>query len=152
MDKLNQLLCGNVLDFAATFGAATREWIGDTPSPNCPVWLEGWTAQARAGYVLGDGEFIHEGEPHRFYFSGLPLRHCQGERLSGSGTVSGLSRLRDFGGVYLPCDGAAARNRRGSEVRLKNAKRVVISLVTFEEDWLIELPHGGLRMRLAADP
>ena len=152
MDKLNQLLSGNVLDFAATFGAATREWIGNTPSPNCPVWLQGWTAPARAGYVLGDGEFIHDGAAHRFYFSGLPLRHCQGERLSGSGTLLGLAQLRDFNGVYLPCDSAASGTGRGCEVRLKNANRVVISLITFEEDWLIELPDGGLRVRLATDP
>jgi hypothetical protein len=152
MDKLNQLLSGDVLDFAATFGAATREWTGYTPSRNCPVWLEGWTAPARAGYVLGDGEFIHEGEPHRFYFSGLPLRHCRNERLSGTGTVVGLDRLRDFSGVYLPCDGAASRTGRAAEVRLKNANGVVISLITFEQDWLIELPDGGLRVRLATDP
>ncbi len=152
MDKLNELLTGNVLDFAATFGAATREWVGGTPSANCPLWLEGWTAPARAGYVLGDGEFIHQGEPHRFYFSGLPLRHCQGERLSGTGTVVGLGRLRDFSGVYLPCDSAAPRAGRGFEVRFKNENRVVISLITSEEDSLIELPDGGLRVRLAADP
>jgi hypothetical protein len=152
MDKLNQLLSSNALDFAATFGAATRGWIGDSPSPDCPVWLEGWVAPARAGYVLGDGEFIHEGRPRRFYFSGLPIRHCEGLRLSGAGTVVGLGRLRDFSGVYLPWDDVPSRSGRGSEARLKNASGVVISLTAFDEAWLVGLPHGGLHVRLATDP
>jgi hypothetical protein len=151
MDKLNQLLSGDVLDFATTFGAATREWIGDNPSPDCPVWLEGWVAPARAGYVLGDGEFIHDGQPRRVYFSGLPLRHGQGARLSGTGTIVGLHRLRDFSGVYIPCDGAPSRSGLGSEARLRNANGVVISLSAADEDWLVELPCGGLRVRLTTD-
>lgn len=151
MDKLNQLLSGNSMDFAKTFGAATRGWISDRRSPDCPVWLEGWVAPARAGYVLGDGEFVHEGQSRRFYFSGLPLRHCQCVRLSGTGTVEGLDRLRDFGGVYLPCDSAPSRRGRGSEARLKNSNGVVISLIAFDEEWLVELPYGGLRVRLATD-
>jgi hypothetical protein len=151
MDKLNQLLSGNVMDFATAFGAATRKWIDDAPSTDCPVWLEGWVAPARAGYVLGDGEFIHEGRPRRFYFSGLPLRHSQGARLSGTGTVLGLGRLRDFTGVYVPWEGAPTRVGGGSEARLKNANGVVISLIASDEDWLVELPYGGLRVRLATD-
>jgi hypothetical protein len=150
MDKLNQLLSGNVLDFAAAFGAATRESVGDAPSLECPVWLEGWVAPARAGYVLGDGEFILEGQPVRFYFSGLPLRHGQSARLSGTGTVWNLYRLQDFSGVYLPCDGAPSRTGLGSETRLRNASGVVIS-VAANRHWLAELPCGGLRMRLATD-
>lgn len=152
MDKLNQLLSGNVLDFAATFRAATREWSEETPTPQCPVWMEGWAAPARAGYVLGDGEFVHDGQPRRFYFSGLPLRHCQRAPLSGTGVVLGLRRLRDFSGVYLPWDGAPARGGRGAEAQWKNINGVVIALAACEDACLAELPCGGLRLRLATDP
>lgn len=150
MDKLNQLLTGNVLDFAASFGAATRDW-DEAPAPGYPLWLEGWVAPARAGYVLGDGEFIHNGAPRRFYFSGMPMRLDQGTRLSGAGTISGLRVLRDFSGIYLPWEGSSSRAAGYSESCLRNCNGVVIAFRASGENQLIELPYGGLRVRLATD-
>jgi hypothetical protein len=151
MDKLSQLLSGNVMDFSATFGAATREWSDQAPPHDCPVWMEGWVAPAHAAYVMGDGEFIHEGQPRRFYFSGLPLRHCHRVRLSGTGNVLGLRRLRDFSGVYLPREGTPSRGGRGPKAQWENVNGVLISVIVSDEDCLAELPDGGLRVRLASN-
>jgi hypothetical protein len=151
MEKLIEVLSGNMLDFAATFGAATRELDSEAPSPGCPVWLEGWVAPARVGYVLGDGEFIYKGQTRRFIFTGLPLRLGHGARVSGIGTVSGLRQLRDFGGFYLPWCDAPSGGTGGCAVCLKNANGVVIALTASEEGELLELPYGGLRVRLTTD-
>ena len=79
------------------------------------------------------------------------MRHAQGTRLSGAGTVSGLRALRDFSGVYLPWDSAPIRAGRGAEACLKNCNGAVILLTACDEDSVVELPYGGLRVRLAAD-
>ena len=150
MDKLNYLLSGNVLDFAAVFGAVTREPSNDDDAPGCPVWLEGWVAPARAGYVVGDGEFIYEGQAHRFHFSGLPLRHGQGARVSGTGTVSHLRDLSDFSGAFLPCSLSPTGVGRRSGAILRNENGVVIELVALDDDPLLDLPYDGLSVRLAA--
>jgi hypothetical protein len=151
MEKLTQLLTANASDFTVTFGAATGGFIAEIQPPECPVWLEAWVVPARAGYVLGDGEFIHEGQPQRFHFSGLPLRHCQETRLSGTGTISRLGALRDFSEVYLPCDTDAAQRAGSSVTILENEKGVVLRFIASDEDRIIDLPFGGLRVRLATE-
>jgi hypothetical protein len=152
MDKLNQLLSGNVLDFAAAFGAVTREAIHEAAASDCPVWLEGWVAPARAGYVVGDGEFIYEGRTRRFHFSGLPMRHGQGTRVSGTGTISQLRTLSDFSGAYLPRDAGPKRAGQRSGVVLCNEHGVIIDLFALNDDPLLDLPYDGLSVRLAAAP
>lgn len=150
MEKLNQLLNGNIIDFAAVFSASTRElpWVGEDSDPRHPLWLEGSLAAARAGYALGEGEFIHHGEPRRFHFSGLPLRQSAGTRVSASGTVLRLRRLSDFSGSYLACDALPSKPPGCSRLRLKNEHGVVIELMATPEDRVVDLPYSCLRVRL----
>jgi hypothetical protein len=152
MNKLNSLLDGDVLDFAAAFAASNGESLHDATPPGCPVWLEGWVAPARAGYVLGDGEFIYEGQARRFQFSGLPLRHGRARRVSGAGIVSCLRTLAEFSGTFLPCDAATAGAGRRRVALLRNEHGVMIELFASDGNPLADLPEDALCVRLWASP
>jgi hypothetical protein len=66
MDKLNQLLNGDVFDFAAAFGASARESFDDPASPGCPVWLgDGWRRRAPDMRLVTGSSYI-KGSPATF--------------------------------------------------------------------------------------
>jgi hypothetical protein len=151
MDKLNPLLSDNVLNFADVFGAVTGDTADDAHLAGSLLRLESWVVAARAGYVLGDGEFIQDGQPHRFQFSGLPPRPGAATRLCASGRVSRLRRLCHFSGLYLFCDWPTTGPQGRGRARLQNEHGVVIDLIGSRGDRLFDLPYGGLRVRLVTD-
>ena len=149
MKKLHQLLSPNVFDFAIAFGAATDDLSGNCTPPGLSLWLEGWPVAACAGYVLGDGKFMHDGQARRFHFSGLPLRQGSTARLCASGSVSCLRRGSDFDGFYLFCESRPTWVQGRTTARLQNQHGVMIDLIAPYGDRPFDLPHGGLRMRVA---
>jgi hypothetical protein len=149
MDKLNQLLSDNVVNFAEVFGALTAEAPGESTLPGSSLWLQGSVVAARAGYVLGEGELIHEGQAHRFHFSGLPPRPGAATLIHASGKVSRLRRLGRFSGLYLFCDSPPSAPHGRARSRLQNEHGVIIDLFGPPGDRVFDLPYGGLRVRLA---
>jgi hypothetical protein len=104
---------------------------------------------ARAGYVLGDGKFIHDGQARRFHSSGLPPIQSAATRLCASGSVSCLYSVSDFDRFYLFCDSRPTWIQGRARARLQNHHGMVIDLIAPYGDRLFDLPHGGIRMRLA---
>jgi hypothetical protein len=151
MYKLNRLLSDNVLNFAEVFATVTGDMAGGATLPGSTLWLEGAVVAARAGYVLGEGEFIHDGEPHRFHFCGLPPRPGAATRLCASGSISRLRQLCHFSGLYLFCDSPPTGPQGRARSRLQNEHGVLIDLVGPLGDRLFDLPYGGLSVRLATD-
>jgi hypothetical protein len=151
MDKLNPLLNANILDFAQAFGSATSDLFDEDPPAGYSLHLEGWLVAARAGYVLGEGEFVHDGQPRRFHFCALPPRQGAASLLCACGSITRLRRLSDFSGLYLFCDSAPTGPQGRARARLQNEHGVVIDLLGPRGDRLFDLPYGGLRVRLAGD-
>ena len=151
MDKLNQLLSGNALDFAAAFGAATRAQREDPPPSGFPLRLERWVIPASGGFIEGEGKLHYRGRTCRFYFSIPPLQQVEGTGVSCAGTVSRLYRLADFSGTYSRSN-IESMPMRGGAAYLANEHGVVIEFCAPARYRPCNFPHDLLGVRLAMQP
>jgi hypothetical protein len=147
MDKLNRLLSGSVLDFAAAFDAATSGPRESAERTELSLRLEGWVVPARGGFLVGEGEFRYQDRTHRFHFSS---RGVQG--LAGNGTITRLQRLSDFNGTYLPYHLVPTRTELHVGVPLINEHGVLMMLRTPVQGRPFHHPSEGLTARLTPTP
>jgi hypothetical protein len=146
MDKLNRLLVASPLEFAAAFGAATKDSTNEVSQLEVTLWLEGGLAPG-AGFMWGHGQITYQGNNHPFRISGLSAADVGAVSMCAAGSVTHLRKLSDFSGNYS-ASGAGAIVAGGCTTFLQNQHGVVIQLTAKDAGRRISLPINGVRVRL----
>jgi hypothetical protein len=92
--------------------------------------LTGGSAAAGIGYVWGDGDLIYQGKRHNFKISGLAVADAGCLRITASGVVCHLKKLRDFEGHYSALTAGLTVGGGASAATLTNEHGVVIRLIS----------------------
>ena len=112
------------------------------------VSIQSTSVAAGVGVQWGDGTLVYNGKRYPFSLQGLELVGVGYAEVKADGTVSNLTQLSDFNGVYASAEAGAAAGSGPSTVTMKNPNGVVITLHALQEGAKLTLAAGGVNIKL----
>ena len=112
------------------------------------VSIQSTSVAAGVGVQWGDGTLIYNGKHYPFSLQGLEIVGLGYAEVKADGTVSNLTQLSDFDGVYASAEAGAAAGSGPSTITMKNPNGVVITLHALQEGAKLTLAAGGVNVKL----
>ena len=112
------------------------------------VSIQSTSVAAGVGVQWGDGTLIYNGKHYSFSLQGLEVVGLGYAEVKADGTVSNLTQLSDFNGVYASAEAGAAVGSGPATVTMKNPTGVVIILHALQEGAKLTLAAGGVNIKL----
>lgn len=97
-------------------------------APAATVEIQQLSAAYYGSAATGKGTLNFNGKSHRFSVAGLGVGGMGGQKISATGDVYNLHRLRDFNGTYRGLSRGITLVRGKVHARVKNESGVVIYL------------------------
>lgn len=112
------------------------------------VVIKSTSVAAGIGVQWGDGILTLEGKQYPFSLQGLQAVGVGYTEVTAEGTVSGLTKLSDFEGVYAAAEAGAAAGSGPSTITMRNPNGVTIALNAVQEGVNLTLAAGGTEIKL----
>jgi hypothetical protein len=112
------------------------------------VSIQSTSVAVGVGVQWGDGILTYNGKQYPFSLQGLDVIGVGYSEIKAEGTVSNLTRLSDFEGVYASAEAGAVAGSGSSSVTMQNPHGVVISLHALQEGAKLTLAAGGVNIEL----
>jgi hypothetical protein len=138
---------------AATAAAGMAQFAQAAPGADAHIRIDTTSVAAGVGVGWGDGTLtLKDGRRFAFTVEGLSLANVGVTRVSATGTVYNLRRLRDFAGTYTGVGASATVAAGRGIVRMKNQDGVLISLKSTSQGVGLKLAAEGVRIKLRRLP
>lgn len=135
-----------VLALVFVFGTARLVEGADTTGA---VTIQSTSIAAGVGVQWGEGKLTYKGKTYLFSLQGLDLVGLGYAQVTATGTVSNLTQLSDFAGVYAAAEaGAVAGSSGPGTITMKNPHGVVMILHALQEGAQLKLAAGGVNIEL----
>ncbi len=108
-------------------GCASTTTAPSTP-PVATVRIQEWSAAYYGSVAGGKGTLNYNGQRHHFTISGLGVGGMGGQKMSATGKVYNLNRLRDFSGSYRGVSRGLTLIEGKMHAKLTNGNGVVMYL------------------------
>jgi hypothetical protein len=112
------------------------------------ITLEAKQVAAGVGYTWGDGKLRFKNKEYPFSIQGLNVAAVGLSRISAKGDVYNLKDAADFPGNYVAAEAGAAVIKGKAGLVMRNAKGVVINLVSTTEGVQLSLGGQGLTIKM----
>jgi hypothetical protein len=112
------------------------------------VSIQSTSVAAGVGVQWGDGTLTYNGKTYPFSLQGLEVVGLGYAEVKAEGTVSGLSKLEDFEGVYAAGDASAVAGSGTNSVTMTNPNGVTITLHSIQEGLKLALAARGVNIDL----
>ena len=112
------------------------------------VSIQTTSVAAGVGVQWGEGTLTYKGKKHSFSLQGLDLVGIGYAQVTASGTVSNLTKLSDFEGVYAAAEASAAAGSGPATITMKNPNGVTITINAVQEGVQLKLAAGGVNVDL----
>jgi len=129
-----------------TLGVASTATAADTSSGT--VSLQSTSVAAGVGVEWGQGELTYNGKTYPFSLQGLDAVGVGYAEMKADGTVSNLTKLSDFEGVYAAAEAGAAAGSGPATITMKNPHGVTIRLYAVQKGVDLTLAAGGAKIAL----
>jgi len=138
------------LSFAGliVFLALTVANVAATDTSSGRVSIQSTSVAAGVGIQWGDGTLVYNGKHYSFSLQGLEIVGLGYAEIKADGTVSNLTQLSDFNGVYASAEAGAAAGSGPSTITMKNPNGVVITLHALQEGAKLTLAAGGVNIEV----
>jgi hypothetical protein len=103
---------------------------------------------AGVGVEWGEGTLTYNGQEYPFSLQGLEVVGVGYSEVKAEGTVSNLTKLSDFEGVYAAAEAGVAAGSGPATITMKNPNGAVISLHAVQEGVNLTLAAGGVNIEL----
>lgn len=138
--------CGAIL-LALIFVLGTTR-LAAAAEPMGTVAIQTTSIAAGVGVQWGEGTLTYNGKKYPFTLQGLDLVGLGYAQVAAQGTVSNLTQLSDFEGVYAAAEAGAAAGSGSATITMKNPKGVTITLRAVQEGAQLKLAAGGVNVDL----
>jgi outer membrane immunogenic protein len=118
------------------------------PASSGTVSIQSTSIAAGVGVQWGDGVLTYNGKQYPFTLQGLDVIGVGYSEVKAEGTVSNLTKLSDFEGVYASAEAGAVAGSGSSAVTMTNPHGVTISLRALQEGAKLTLAAGGVNIEL----
>ena len=132
--------------FFLALGAARLTSAADTSSGT--VSIQSTSVAAGVGVQWGQGTLTYNGKKYPFSLQGLEVVGVGYAQVAAEGTVSNLTKLSDFEGVYAAAEAGAAAGSGPATVTMKNPNGVTIALHAVQDGVQLTLAAGGVNIAL----
>jgi len=119
----------------------------DAP-PSATVFLQSTSVAAGVGVQWGDGILTYNGTKYLFKLQGLEIVGVGYAQVEATGTVSNLTKLSDFEGVYVSAEVSATAGSGPTAVSMTNPHGVTIALHAVQEGAKLTLAAGGVNIEI----
>lgn len=116
--------------------------------PSGTVVLQSTSVAAGVGVQWGDGVLVYNDREYPFSLQGLEAIGVGYAQVEAKGTVSNLTKLSDFEGVYASAEVSATAGTGPTAVSLTNPHGVTIALHAVQEGAKLTLAAGGVNIEL----
>jgi len=114
------------------------------------VSIQTTSIAAGVGVQWGEGTLTYKGKKYSFSLQGLDLVGVGYAQVSARGTVSNLTKLSDFEGVYAAAEAGVAAGSGPATITMKNPNGVTITINAVQEGVQFKLAAGGVNVDLKA--
>jgi hypothetical protein len=112
------------------------------------VTIQTTSVAAGVGVQWGEGTLTYKGKKHSFSLQGLDLVGVGYAQVTARGTVSNITKLSDFEGVYVAAEAAASAGSGPATITMKNPNGVTITINAVQEGVQLKLAAGGVNVDL----
>jgi hypothetical protein len=112
------------------------------------VSIQSTSVAAGVGAQWGDGTLTYNGKHYPFSLQGLEVVGLGYAEIKAGETVSNLTQLSDFNGVYASAEAGAAAGSGPATITMKNSHGVTIALHAEQEGAKLTLAAGGVNIAL----
>jgi len=116
--------------------------------PTGTVSIKTTSVAAGVGVQWGEGTLTYNGKKYPFTLQGLDLVGVGYAQVTAEGTISNLSKLSDFEGVYAAAEAGAAAGSGSATITMKNPHGVTMTLHAVQEGVQLKLAAGGVNVAL----
>jgi hypothetical protein len=134
-----------VIAMVVVLGTARLAAAADTTGT---VSIQTTSIAAGVGVQWGEGSLTYNGKKYPFTLQGLDLVGVGYAQVAAKGTVSNLTKLVDFEGVYAAAEAGAAAGSGPATITMKNPHGVTITLHAVQEGAQLKLAAGGVNVDL----
>ena len=127
------------------FGVARLAAAAD---PSGTISIQTTSVAVGVGVQWGQGTLTYNGKKYPFSLQGLDVVGVGYAQVTAEGTVSALTKLSDFEGVYATAEAGAAAGSGPATITMKNPHGVVITLHAVEKGAQLKLAAGGVNVDL----
>jgi hypothetical protein len=139
---------GSLVVMLLVFGTVRLAAAADDASGT--VSIQTTSVAAGVGVQWGEGILTYKGKKYSFSLQGLDLVGVGYAQVSARGTVSNLTKLSDFEGVYAAAEAAASAGSGPATITMKNPNGVTITINAVQEGVQLKLAAGGVNVDLKA--
>jgi len=112
------------------------------------VSVQSTSIAAGVGVQWGEGTLTYNGEKYPFSLEGLEVVGVGFSEVKAEGTVSNLTKLTDFEGVYASAEAGVTAGSGPATITLRNPHGVTITLHAVQEGVKLTLAAGGVNIDL----
>ena len=118
------------------------------PKPDGTIALSGGSVAAGAGFSWGRGALTYHGQKHAITANGFDVGDVGATRMSATGKVYNLRRLRDFDGTYTAVAAQGTAGGGAGVLKMKNQNGVRVDIVSTTQGANVALGVDGVKMKL----
>jgi len=130
------------LGFTSVVGATRRAKSDGT------IALSGGSVAAGAGFSWGSGALTYHGKKYAITADGFDVGDVGATRMSATGKVYNLKRLRDFDGTYTAVAAEGTAGGGAGVLKMENQNGVRVDLVSTTQGANVALGVDGVKMKL----
>jgi outer membrane immunogenic protein len=145
MKRFIYVFMGSLVVMLFVFGTVR---LAATADSTATVSIQTTSVAAGVGVQWGEGVLTFKGKKHSFSLQGLDLVGVGYAQVTARGTVSNLTKLSDFEGVYVATEAAASAGSGPATITMKNPNGVTISISAVQEGVQLKLAAGGVNVDL----
>lgn len=134
-----------VMMMLLVFGAVRLVSAADSSGT---VSIQTTSIAAGVGVQWGQGTLAYNGKKYSFSLQGLDVVGVGYAQVTADGTVSNITKLSDFEGVYATAEAGAAAGSGPATITMKNPHGVTITLHAVQEGAQLKLAAGGMNIDL----
>jgi hypothetical protein len=123
--------------------------IAAAQAKNATLTLSDGSVAAGVGFSWGKGTLAYGGKSYPVKVEGLSVGELGVTRATAKGTVSNLTTLDDFAGIYVAVGGGATAAGGANVAVMQNQNGVTIELQSTTQGASLKLATEGLRLTLA---
>jgi hypothetical protein len=112
------------------------------------VLIQSTSIAAGVGVQWGEGTLTYNGKKYPFSLQGLEVVGIGYSEVKAEGTVSNLTKLADFEGVYAAAEAGVTAGSGPATITMRNPHGVTITLHAVQEGVKLTLAAGGVNVDL----